>query len=370
MLTMHPTLLVGPADWDPARMPKQEFLDRVAAFWRDCHPSVAGAVVYGDPRSHAELAYLTHFTPKLEAAIALIPRDGAPRLLVGGGANMIGAARLLTWVETLAPLRDAGAAVARWCGELAGRDLVLINGDAMPLRLRLDVDQALATPPVDATVVVTDAMRRKGPREIALIRDACASLDAALAGMRAAQRVRNGLTDMVLAGEAAAWRRGAQDVRTLFGRDGQLAPFTVPDAAPADPLQVYVAVRHDGYWAEAFAVLSQSPQPVDDAARKMLGDAVARMRPGAAHREVAGSLAQTIGPQRAHPLTRGGFGHHIGLALQEPRSLSEASRATFAAGEVYTVRVGLRDVGASALVSAMVTVTHDGHEVLWRGADA
>ena len=31
MFTMHPTLLVGPADWDPAQMPKQEFLDRILA---------------------------------------------------------------------------------------------------------------------------------------------------------------------------------------------------------------------------------------------------------------------------------------------------------------------------------------------------
>ena len=25
VLTMHPTLLIGPADWDAARMPREEF---------------------------------------------------------------------------------------------------------------------------------------------------------------------------------------------------------------------------------------------------------------------------------------------------------------------------------------------------------
>jgi Xaa-Pro aminopeptidase len=370
MFTMHPTLLVGPADWDPARMPKQEFLDRIAAFWRECDPSVAGAVVYGDPRSHAELAYLTHFTPKLEAAIALIPRDGAPRLMVGGGANMIGGARPLTWIETLAPLREAGATIARWHDEAFAGAVVLVNADAMPVRLRIDIEQALAAPPDDATVVVTDAMGRKGPREIASIHAACASLDAALAAMRAAQRDRKGMTDSVLAGEAAAWRRGAQDVRTLFGRDGRVEPFSAADGAPSDPLQVYVAVRHAGYWAEGFAVLSRSPQPPDAAARQMLGDAVARMRPGAPHRAVARFLVQSIGPLRAHPVTRGDFGHGIGLAPQERGSLNEASPEIFAAGEVYTVRVGLRDADRSAIVSAMVAITEDGHDVLWRGADA
>src|SRR6266404_7133746 len=132
MFTMHPTLLVGPADWDAARMPKAEFLDRFAALWRACDPKVTGLVVYGGPRDHAELAYLTHFTPKLEPGIALIPRTGAPRLLVGGGVNMLGAAKPLTWIETLLPLRDAGAAIARWAAETG--EVALINGDAMPFR--------------------------------------------------------------------------------------------------------------------------------------------------------------------------------------------------------------------------------------------
>ena len=37
MLAMNPTLLVGPADWDAARMPKAEFVARAGALWRD-HP--------------------------------------------------------------------------------------------------------------------------------------------------------------------------------------------------------------------------------------------------------------------------------------------------------------------------------------------
>ena len=111
MLAMHPTLLVGPADWDAGRMPKNEFAARIAAFWRRC-PSAGGAIVYGGRAHHAELAYLTNFTPKLEAALALIPREGAPQLLVGGGVNMLPAAKPLTWIEDIRPLRNVGATVA------------------------------------------------------------------------------------------------------------------------------------------------------------------------------------------------------------------------------------------------------------------
>jgi Xaa-Pro aminopeptidase len=368
MFTMHPTLLVGPADWDAARMPKAEFLDRIAAFWRGCPPTVAGAVVYGDPRSHAELAYLTHFTPKLEAAIALIPRDGMLRLLVGGGPNMLGAAKPLTWVATLQPLREAGATIARWRDEINAGGLVLVNGDAMPFSLRRSIEFALGAPLTDTTPIVTDAMRRKSRRELASIREACTSLDAALAAIRGAQRAGNGMTDVVLAGEQAAWRRGAQDVRSLFGRDGRLAPFVAPDSAPADPLQVYVAVRQGGYWAEGFAMIAGDGRPLGQAAIDILGAAVDRTRPGASHHEIAQLLADAVGPRRVHPVTRESFGHTIGLAPQEPGCLNLGSAGRFAAGEVYTMRLGLREGRSLQLFSAMVAITEDGHEVLWPGA--
>ena len=191
--------------------------------------------MYGDPRSHAQLAYLTHMTPKLEPCVALIPREGTPRLLVGGGANMIGSARPLTWIETLAPLREAGATIARWRDELNG-PVVLVNGSAMPLRMRQGIERALGAPPADASGFATRKMRRKDSRELPMVREACDDLAAAFSAMRAAQRDRKGMSEVVLAGEAAAWRRGAQDVRSLFGRDGWLAPFTLRDDAVADPL--------------------------------------------------------------------------------------------------------------------------------------
>jgi hypothetical protein len=366
MVPMHPTLLIGPADWDPARLPKDEFLGRIAAFWRAADPGIAGVVVYGSPRDHAELAYLTHVTPKLEPVIALIPRVGEPRLLVGGGANMIGSAKPLTFIETLQPLRDAGKTIARWAGEIG--PVALINGNAMRFALRREIEAALGATMPDTTDIVADAMRRKSARELTLLHEACASLEAALAVMRDAQQAGRGMTDCVLAGERAAWRRGAQDVRTLFGRNGGLLPFAVPDPAPADPLQVYAAVRHDGYWAEGFAVLSRTALSAVETARSTLGKAVALMRSGGLLREVAGILPwDPMYPSPTYPLTHRGFGRHIGLNLQEPDCLNRSTPRTFAVGEVYSVRAAVKDAG---IVSTMVLITEEGHEVLCQGSGA
>src|SRR5882724_4661827 len=144
MLAMNPTLLVGPSDWDPKRMPKDEFLARATALWRVAR-AASGAIVYGDRAHHAELAYLTGFTPKLESALALIPRVGAPRLLVGGGVNMLQAAKPLTFIEALVPLRNVGETVTQWTREQSGGGRpVLIGGAFMPYPLRQRIDEAMA----------------------------------------------------------------------------------------------------------------------------------------------------------------------------------------------------------------------------------
>jgi hypothetical protein len=87
---MHSTLLVGPADWESARLPRAEFEARLAKLWES---GADGAIVYGEAAEHGALAYLTNFTPKLEPSLAFIPRVGMPILFFGGGPNMVGAAR-------------------------------------------------------------------------------------------------------------------------------------------------------------------------------------------------------------------------------------------------------------------------------------
>src|SRR3954452_25589943 len=111
---MHPTLLVGPSDWQPEHMPKAEFLRRIAAVWQRC-PDASRALVFGNSRHHAELAYLTNLVPKLEPAVALLSRSDEPRLFVGGGPNMLGAARPLTWIEDDVPLKERESARTSRC---------------------------------------------------------------------------------------------------------------------------------------------------------------------------------------------------------------------------------------------------------------
>ena len=368
MHSMHPTLLIGPADWNAARMPREEFQARIDALF-EADDQAGGAIVYGNSLDHAALCYLAGFTPKLEAALALIPRRGEPQILIGGGVNMIAAARPLTWVEQLSPLRNAGQTVAEWARELpVGGQLLMIGGDAMPFGMRRAVDQALGDSVAeDGSGLLQAQMLRKAPRELNALREACAGLAAAVAALRAAQGIGAGATDAVLSAELAALRWGAQDVRSLFSLDAgcTLQPFDVPVKAAAEPLQVYLAARHAGYWAEGFVRLSRTDDPLHAKAKDILRMMIAAAKSGVSSSELAQIAERERGTLQAHPVGAPLFGNSIGLALQEPPLLSVTKETQLAAGAVYSLRVGLRDAQAGAVASAMLQVTDRGSEILW-----
>jgi Xaa-Pro aminopeptidase len=372
MQTMHPTLLIGPGDWDPRQIPREDYNDRLAAVWRD-HDDAGGVLVYGNSHDHGALAYLTHFTPKLEAALALIPRHGEPQMLIGGGVNMLQAAKPLTFISTLAPLRDAATSAANWARGLdAGTSFVLIGGDAMPYDLRHALDRALGA---GQRVETGDAplqahMRKKSPRELRIMRQACVILDAAVAALRDSVREGKSITDAVLSAEYTALKRGAQDVRSLFSLDGgrTLRPFDVPVAQRCDSLQVYLAVRHDGYWAEGFVRTALPEDQLRSKAGTILRAMVAKAKAGMSCRQLQQIVDATSGTSKLHPLADGVFGSSTGLSLDEPPVLTRGSDTTLEQDAVYSLRAGLVDeTGAGAIISTMVAVTVDGCEILWPG---
>src|SRR5204862_3629014 len=129
--------------------------------------------------------------------------------------------------------------VGQWAREQSGGGRpVLIAGAFMPPALRREVDEASGKV-ADKTTDLRTLMRRKTERELAVVREACATLDVAIAAMGNAQRSGKSATDTILAGEYAAQKRGAQDVRTLFSLDGgrALRPCETTGVVAVHPLQ-------------------------------------------------------------------------------------------------------------------------------------
>jgi Xaa-Pro aminopeptidase len=372
---MHPTLLIGPYDWQPERLPKSEFLARIQALWKKISdPTCSAVIVYGDNRNHAELAYLSNFVPKLGPAMMFVSREGEPKLLVSGAPNMLSAARRLTWIEEVEPLRDVGKAIARWLNHsdpaIATRRAALIGCDYMrsafhgPFIKSFGVENLF----LDATPRLRTLMRCKSPRELGLIREGCAILNAATKALAEAKRGGAGITAAILEAERTANHLGAQDVRTLFSLDGgrTLMPFEKPIDSTIDPLQAYIAVRHVGYWTEGFVFLSGSEDPVLTKAAAALKAVTAETTVGTKCSDLARVAAEKIRPYGAHAITGENIGNGIGLLLEEEPRVSANNEAVVGAGEVYALRVGASDGQEHhGIVSAIVAVHENENEVLW-----
>ena len=366
MHTMHSTLLVGLYDWEPERLPRQEFEQRIEAFWKRMPASCAGVAVYGDRRYNAELAYFTNLVPKLRDGLALIPRNGVPKVLVSGGANAMPPAARQTWLQKVDPLADPGKAIAAWKAELGG-PVALIGGEQLRQAVRKGVDEALSGDSLSeqAAAVLREQMRCKRPAELAALRESCAMLKAVVSELDRAKRKGLGVIAAIIEAEHAA--RGAEEVRTLFSLDGgkTLRPFTTPIERSVDPLQAYIAVRHLGYWADGYVMLSNGAHAASDKARQVLKSAIAAAKPGVSCRDIAQRVKSGIAPYQEHSITAGDAGGGIGLALEEAPRLSPESDQKLQPGDVISLRVGVSDGASHAIVSTMSAITERGNEVLW-----
>ncbi|SRR6266700_1195269 len=361
MLTMHPTLLIGPSDWQPDRMPRAEFTRRIDALWQRA-PEAERAIIYGTSRRHAELAYFTSLIPKLEAVVALLFRTGEHRLFVGGGVNMLGAARPLSWITELSPLKDLADAIRAGGSD---RQSLLVGADSMPAAFRRNVTEAIGTDEAaqDATAHVWAQMRRKSSYEIAAIRNAVEVTRAARAVMLEALKSGAGVAEVISAGELAANAEGAQDVRTLFSLDGgrTLRPFLTLAEGAIDPLMIYLAIRRFNYWAECFPLFTRRGEPTMLYAKawEAMGSIVAAIEPGTPTAHVEQMIAARIHPYGPHPLTARAFARRMGLALEEPPATDIGT--SFEDGEVYSVRVGVTDgMKGHVICSQMINVREGG----------
>jgi hypothetical protein len=295
--------------------------------------------------------------------------SGEHEIYVGGGPNMIGAARPLTWITNVMPLRG-GQAIGQRAAQIKPAAPIVIGGGYMPTAFRQGMIDGLGgEQPRDETAQVWTLMRRTTMCELLAMREASLALQGVLEGIDSALAEGANVTAAILAGERVANERGAQDVRTLFSLDGgrTLQPFTGLIDRKIDPLQVYVAVRLFNYWAEAFVPLSERMEPADEKARAVLRRALSMIKSGTRTADVADMIAAEVAPYRRHPVTEGSFANLIGVALEEPPYSNPG--ATFEALEFYTVKVGVTD-GADnhAIVSAVIRVRDDGIDTFWSAA--
>lgn len=372
MRVVQPAVLVGNYDWDQALIPRAEFEARLKeVLGKLAGSGLAGLVVYGNKIDNAALAYLTNFTPKLDAAFALIGLDGSVRLHGSGSPHMMVNAQRLTWVDGVKPLRDAGKHIAEWAEALPPGPLGLWTTEAMPADLTPRLEAALPARLLrDVGALLDPLLRQKSPVARRLMREAGAMLAKSSAALR--QAFQRGATarETIVAAEKAAAAAGAQDIRVLasLGPGGTPTAVDYPQSGKIDPLLVYIALRHAGYWADGFLTLSATPSATQGATQAALRAMLAQARSGASVAELKQTAAAKLAGLAIHPAAQG-LVDGIGLSLVE-READASGVMRLEEGRSYTLRIGAHKSDSdNALLSALIEPTANGAEILWSALD-
>ena len=362
-------LPTGPYDWHPERIPRGVYEARgEQARMAMRQRGVTNMIVHGNGFDHGGLAWLTGFTPKLGPGYALIPVEGASRLLFAGGSGMRPSAARLTWIEDVAALKGIAADLGQWLGEGTSSRapvLGLCEGRAMAL----DDWQAAtrAVPGHRQLVELDDAIdglrRAKTPIEIALIRRAAAILGSATDELAAASLV-HGVRTAALAAERLAYDAGAQDIRVRIGTRPWAAPIALGtgDHRIDGPVRVAVAVRYAGYWVHGHFVAGVLPAEAVRRARDTIADHLGCLRPGATAADLAAGLGTAMGTAMGTETRCTVTG--VGLSPAEHPFLTDGDELR--AGDVCVLTLSCEaGRGQRGQWSAIVAIDVGGHELLW-----
>jgi Xaa-Pro aminopeptidase len=366
MRVTQPAVLVGNYDWDETLIPRAEYDQRLKEVLAKLDASLAGLVVYGDKVDNAALAYLTNFEPKIEAAIALVTKDGKVRIHGSGSPHMMANAKRLTWVEDVRPLRDPAKNIADWADESATGPLGFWATEAMPAdllpRIRAGLDERKL---IDVGASLDPLLRQKSPVALKLTRAACGMLEKAVAALKDGFHGTSA-REAATAAEFAATRAGAQDARILISlaKGGTPTAIDYPEGGKLDPLLAYIAVRHAGYWADGFVTLASMPHDTIARTQEALKAMLAAAKAGTTSAALRDAAQEALGGLAIHPaVRRPAVG--IGLMLEETE-VEPGGVAKLEAGRVYSLRAGAHvSATDNALLSAMIEVRAEGAQILW-----
>src|SRR5215813_10886866 len=177
MRTVQPCIIIGSYVWDQDRVPHDEFQIRIRALNRLMDANGWKAVlVYGDAAEHSALAWFSGFTTRLRWGMALIPREGEPRLLISMSPRDVPAMKLMTWIPDVVSGWNWEAAFDPWLARFSGDgpiDIGSVGFDLMRPPLFASLQKSLGNRfrlhAADDAVAATRTVR---PRELSQIRAA------------------------------------------------------------------------------------------------------------------------------------------------------------------------------------------------------
>jgi Xaa-Pro aminopeptidase len=394
--TLHTVLNRGCSIWDKTRMPEHELrrrIDQVRAGMKERNVDLL--LVYGDSWKFGHLAYVSHFIPKNRGALAVIPLEGEPALVIQEPSRNNPFSSTLTWIKET---HSVGKFVQGLSEALKARGLkpkrvgLATVEEQLNIREWRELGKLLENVEwVNMGDYLSSLRLVKSPVELSLLKEATAILEQALARFEQVAKPGQKEYQIMAELEREARRRGVEDFRLLLARSSTpkigLRPAADAALQNGEAVLILVAASYQRYWSElgqTYCLGRPSEKIAKD--HEMAKDVFQRLV------EVVSSSIQISAPTSFLPRERGrmegggsavlpgevpapvrdslqsyGLGNGLGLDLTEEPSLGNATESSIKAGMVLTLRACFtsQDAG-SALISRPYIVSDSGLEPLVR----
>ena len=353
MRTMHPVLKRGGLYWDRDLLPPAGYDARFHRIQAEVAASGDDAwLVYGDVERYGSLAYFSNFLPRTRSALALIPREGAPTLLISVGQRDVPAAKTLTWIDDVRPFTRLPKTLVSLIEEkklTAGKIGLVSVEELLPIKEWNEITKSLPGIRTARRTTLLDALRgSKEPHEIEALRGAAkvvaGAFEIAAKALAPGRVVREALSQV----ERYIRANGAEDVRIMVASGEQtlvsMRPMDSRVLQADDVVLLYVAAEVQRYWAEGARtfVLGEASLALRELAKKA-GAALEGMRDRASPGGGAARIAMTAEARLPQAVVASanayGFGNGIGLDLDEPPYATSYSGAIIADNSAFALRI-------------------------------
>ena len=379
METLHTVLNRGRSVWDRARLPQDEFRSRLNAVRAGMKErDVDLLLVYGDSWKYGNLAYVSHFIPKNRGALAVVPIEGDPALVIQEPSRNNPFSSTLTWIREVHSVGKFAQGVSE---AIKVRGLKPKRLGVVSVEEQLNIREWLELGKLFEGVERRDlgdhfnTLRRvKSDVELSLLRQTIRILEEALAVLRKSGARGQKEYEIAAEIERAARRQGVEDFRLLLARSGQpeigLRPAGDSPLKEGEAILVLVAACYQRYWAELGQTfcLGQPPQEIVksyDVATRAFRRLVEGTKAGSSPAAATACLTEVSSPAARNSLQAYGLGNGLGLDLCEEPVLGKEGNAAITPGMVLTLRTCFtgKECG-SAFISRPYLVTRSGLEAL------
>jgi Xaa-Pro aminopeptidase len=379
--TLHTVLNRGCSIWDQTRMPEQELrrrVDQVRAGMKERNVDLL--LVYGDSWKFGQLAYVSHFIPKNRGALAVIPLEGDPALVIQEPSRNNPFSSTLTWIKeshSVGKFAQGVGEALKTRGLNPKRVGLAAVEEQLNIREWRELKKLLENVEwVNMGDYLNSLRLVKSPVELSLIRETTAILEQSLARFEKIAAPGQKEYQVMAELEREARRRGVEDFRLLLARSTApkigLRPAADSALQQGEAVLVFVAASYQRYWSElgqTFCLGQPSPKIAKDyeTARGIFRRLVDGTKAGASTLLPASWLSEVPVPVRAS-LESYGLGNGVGLDLTEEPCLGKTSNNPIKAGSVLTLRTCFTgEQPGSALISQPYVITDSGLQPLARG---